>query len=258
VVAGQERRATPRAIVGMAGWVYPPWRGTFYPGGLRHSDELAHAASRVTSIELNGSFYAIPKPASWTAWNAATPDDFVFSVKAPRFVTLIRKLRDVDEPVRRFFTSGLMTLGQKLGAVLWQIPEDLDYDRDLIESFLTTLDSAGAEHGPLRHALEVRHPSFDDPAFREQAERHGVAVVLGDTEGGWPVLDWSTTDFVYARLHGDLARYPDGYDDAAIDRWADWTRAQLAAGRDAYVYFVTENKVHSPFNAEALLAALRD
>ncbi len=103
----------------------------------------------------------------------------------------------------------------------------------------------------------MRHPSFDDPAFREQAERHGVAVVLGDTDGGWPVLDWPTADFVYARLHGDLALYPDGYDDAGIARWADWTREQQAAGRDAYVYFVTENKVHSPFNAEALLAALR-
>ena len=249
--------AAPRAVVGMAGWVYPPWRGTFYPSGLRQSDELTHAASRVTSIELNGSFYAIPKPPSWVAWNAATPDDFVLSVKAPRFVTLIRKLQDVDEPVRRFFTSGLMTLGPKLGAILWQIPADLPYDRDLVESFLATLSSAGAEHGTLRHALEVRHPSFDVAAFREQAERHGVAVVLGDTEGGWPMLDWPTTDFVYARLHGDLSRYPDGYDDDGIARWADWTREQLSAGRDAYVYFVTENKVHSPFNAEALLGALR-
>jgi uncharacterized protein YecE (DUF72 family) len=247
---------TARAVVGMAGWVYPPWRGTFYPPGLRQADELAHAATRVTSIELNGSFYAVPKPASWLAWGAATPDDFVFSAKAPRFVTYIRKLRDPEEPVARFLGSGITALGSKLGAILWQFPAELAYDRDLVETFLATLAGSADEHGTLRHALEPRHPSFDDPGFREQAERFGVAVVLGDTEGGWPVLDWPTTDFAYARLHGDLARYPDGYDDAGIERWADWTRAQLAAGRDAYVYFVTENKVHSPFNAEALLRRL--
>jgi uncharacterized protein YecE (DUF72 family) len=241
----------PRAVVGMAGWVYPDWRGTFYPAGLRQADELAHAATRVTSIEINSSFYALPKPASWIAWRDAVPDDFVFAVKAPKFVTVIKKLMDVGEPVARFLDSGIRELGAKLGPVLWQTPADLSYDAATVETFLTLLDGSG-----LRHALEVRHPSFDDPRFREQATRHGVAVVLGDTAHGWPVLDWPTTGFTYARLHGDLDRYPDGYDALGIDRWATWTREQVAAGRDAYVYCVTENKLHSPRDAEALLAAL--
>lgn len=242
---------TGRAYVGMAGWVYPPWRGTFYPPGLRQADELAYAATRVTSIEINSSFYSTPKPASWIAWRDAVPDGFVFAVKAPRFVTIVRRLRDTGEPVARFLDSGVRELGTKLGPVLWQIPDDLPYDEATVETFLDVLGPTG-----LRHALEVRHPSFDDPRFRAQAERHGVAVVLGDTAGGWPVLEWPSGDFVYARLHGDADRHPDGYGPAGVAPWAEWIRGHLADARDAYVYCVTENKVHSPRDAEALLAAL--
>lgn len=241
----------PRAHVGMAGWIYPPWRGTFYPAGLRQADELAHAATRVTSIEINSSFYSTPKPASWIAWRDAVPEGFVFTVKAPKFVTVIRKLRDVAEPVARFLDSGVRDLGPKLGPILWQTPADLPYDPATVEAFLAHLTGTG-----LRHALEVRHPSFDHSRFRTQAEGAGVAVVLGDTANGWPVLDWPTADFAYARLHGDLERYPDGYDVAGIDRWATWIRSQLAEDMDAYAYCVTENKLYSPRDAEALLAAL--
>ena len=240
-----------RAYVGMAGWVYPDWRGTFYPAGLRQSDELAHAATRVTSIEINGSFYSAQKPSSWISWRDAVPDDFVFAVKAHRYTALVKRLRDPAESVARFLDSGVRELGPKLGPVLWQLPPELGYDEALLEVFLATL--AATE---LRHALEVRHPSFDDPRFRDQAERHGIAVVLGDTGNGWPVLDWPTADFAYVRLHGDLDRHPDGYGAAGIAPWAEWTRAQIASGRDAYVYCVTENKVHSPRDAEALVAAL--
>jgi uncharacterized protein YecE (DUF72 family) len=239
-----------RAVVGMAGWVYPPWRGTFYPAGLKQSDELAHAASRVTSIEINSSFYATPKPASWAAWRDAVPDDFVFSVKAHRYLTVVKRLRDPAESVHRFLASGVLDLGAKLGPILWQLPEDLPYDEEAVATFLTEL----RQH-PLRFALEVRHPSFDDPRFRAQAEAARVAVVLGDTANGWPVLDWATTDFAYARLHGDVDRYPDGYDVAGIERWTRWMRAQVADGRDASVYCLTENKLRSPRDAEALLAA---
>lgn len=235
----------------MAGWVYPPWRGAFYPPGLRQADELAYAATRVTSIEINSSFYSTPKPASWIAWRDAVPDGFVFAVKAPRFVTVVRRLRDTDEPVARFLDCGVRELGSKLGPVLWQTPDDLPYDEAKVEAFLDVLGPTG-----LRHALEVRHPSFDDPRFRAQAEQHGVAVVLGDTASGWPVLDWPTSDFVYARLHGDVERHPDGYGAAGVAAWADWTRRHLNAGRDAYVYCVTENKIHSPRDAEALIVAL--
>jgi uncharacterized protein YecE (DUF72 family) len=240
-----------RAFVGMAGWVFPEWRGSFYPSGLRQADELAHAATRVTSIEINSSFYAVPKPASWLAWRDAVPDDFVFAVKGPRFVTVIRRLRDVAEPVGRFLDSGVRELGTKLGPVLWQLPPELTYDAGLVESFLEVLDGTG-----VRHAVEARHPTFDDARFRAQAAAHGVAVVLGDTANGWPVLDWPTTGFAYARLHGDLARHPDGYGPDGVRPWADWIRERLAEGRDAFVYCVTENKRHSPRDAEALLAAL--
>jgi uncharacterized protein YecE (DUF72 family) len=241
----------PRAYVGMAGWVYPPWRGTFYPAGLRQADELAHAATRVTSIEINSSFYATPKPASWAAWRDAVPDDFVFAVKAHRYLTVVKRLRDPRESVERFLDSGVRDLGSKLGPILWQLPDDLPYDEDAVASFLTEL-----RRHPLRFALEVRHPSFDDERFRAQAADAGVAVVVGDTANGWPVLDWPTADFAYVRLHGDLDRYPEGYDAAGIDRWATWARDEVGAGRDAYVYCVTENKVHSPRDAQALLAAL--
>jgi len=240
-----------RAYVGMAGWVYPDWRGTFYPPGLRHADELAHAATRVTSIEINASFYATQKPASWRAWREATPDDFVFAVKAHRYTAVVKRLRDPAESVARFLDSGVRELGPKLGPVLWQLPPELAYDEGTVEDFLSALDDTG-----VRHALEARHPSFADERFRTQAEAHGVAVVLGDTAHGRPVLDWPTAEFAYARLHGDVDRHPDGYGAEGVVPWAEWTRTELAAGRDAYVYCVTENKRHSPHDAEALLAAL--
>lgn len=240
-----------RAYVGMAGWVFPDWRGTFYPSGLRQADELAYATTRVTSIEINSSFYAVPKASSWVAWRDAVPDDFVFAVKGPRFVTVIRRLREVAEPLDRFLGSGVRELGAKLGPILWQLPPDLGYDEALVEAFLALLDDTG-----LRHALEVRHASFADEAFRAQAAAHGVAVVRGDTTQGWPVLDWATADFAYARLHGDAERHPDGYGAEGVRPWATWTRERLAEGRDAYVYCVTENKLHSPTDAEALIAAL--
>ena len=141
------------AYVGMAGWVYPPWRGTFYPHGLRQAEELPHAATRVTSIEINSSFYATPKPASWIAWRDAVPDSFVFSVKAHRYLTVVKRLRDSTESVDRFLSSGVLELGAKLGPILWQLPADLPYDTDAVAAFLSALDPH-----PQRFALEVRHP----------------------------------------------------------------------------------------------------
>ena len=168
-----------RVVVGMAGWVYPDWRGTFYPAGLTQKRELEYASTHVTSIELNGSFYSLQKPTSWLSWRNATPDDFVFSVKAPRFITHIRKLDDVREPIANFFASGILALGAKLGSVMWQLPPSLAFDASLVEDFLaqlphTTTDAvtlahersarmAGKEYPetdaerPVRHALEVRH-----------------------------------------------------------------------------------------------------
>jgi uncharacterized protein YecE (DUF72 family) len=267
-----------RFWVGMAGWTYQPWRGVFYPPKLRQADELAYASSKVTSIELNGSFYSLQKPASWIRWRDSTPDDFVFSVKGPRYITHIKRLDDVVEPIANFFASGVLALGAKLGCMLWQTPPNLEYDADLVERFLsllprTTTDAvelakrrgdrmAGKEYlqtdadRPIRHGIEPRSPSFDNPDFAKRLEAHGVAAVLGDSDGRWPVLDWSTTDFAYARLHGHEELYSSGYDDASLEKWEAWMRDHLAHGRDVYVYFDNDLKVRAPVDAMSLLERL--
>jgi uncharacterized protein YecE (DUF72 family) len=268
-----------RAHIGISGWLYPPWRGAFYPKGLRQADELRYAAEHLTSIEINSSFYGLQRPASWVRWRDSTPEGFVFAVKGPRLITHLRRLREARLPLANFLASGMLALGEKLGPILWQLPANLAYDADQVERFLellprTTgeaLESAreredtmeGRDHlqidtdRPLRHAVEPRSYSFDVPGFRAQLERHGVATVLGDNEGRWPRLDWATADFAYARLHGDEVLYASGYDDDALDRWAGWTRAHLAAGRDAYVYFDNDAKVRAPFDAMALIERMR-
>ena len=265
--------------VGMSGWVYPPWRGVFYPKGLPQKNELAYAASHVNSIEINGSFYSLQKPSSWLSWRDATPDDFVFSVKAPRFITHIKRLDDVHEPLANFFASGLLALGPKLGCVLWQLPPSFDFEPHLLETFLrqlphTTTDALALarERGdrmsgrewletdadrPVRHAMEVRHHSFDTPEYFALLERYGVASVLADTAGKWPKLDHDTaSDFSYVRLHGDKKIYESGYDDEALDAWAKRVRGWLDAGRDAYVYFDNDTKVRAPIDAMGLIARL--
>lgn len=232
----------PDVRVGISGWTYPPWRGVFYPSGLRQADELAWAAARLSTIEVNGSFYALQKPDSYRAWAAATPDDFVFSVKGGRFITHMRKLADVRVPLANFLASGVLTLGDKLGPLLWQLPPTLGFDGDRVEKFLhllprTTGEAAtlAAEHDerlegraltvadvdrPLRHAVEVRHDGFRDPAFVRLARERGVAVVTADTAGRWPFLDEPTADFAYARLHGESELYVSGYDEQALLGWA--------------------------------------
>ncbi len=266
-------------FVGMAGWTYEPWRGEFYPKGLRQADELEYAAQQVNSIELNGSFYSLQKPASWQKWRDATPDGFVFAVKAPRFITHIRRLDDVAEPVANFFASGILALGAKLGPILWQLPPNLDFDPEKLEAFLTLLPRTTSEavevakgrgermtgkeyldtdaERPVRHAIEVRNFSFDDADFAAMLEKHGVAAVLGDNEGRWPMLDWITADFAYARLHGDKELYTSGYDEAGLDKWEEWTRDHLDHDRDVYAYFDNDQKVRAPYDAMELLGRMR-
>jgi len=265
--------------IGMAGWVYPDWRGGFYPTGLTQKNELAYASSHVTSIELNGSFYSLQKPSSWKSWRDATPDDFVFSVKAPRFITHIRRLDDVHEPLANFFASGILALGPKLGAILWQLPPSLEFEPYLLERFLEQLPHSttdalalaqqrgarmtGKEHleidadRPVRHALEVRHSTFAASDFVELLAKYRIAAVYGDSAGKWPVIDEPTTDFRYARLHADKALYPDGwYEPSEIDRWAQTTDGWLEAGQDAYVYFDNDSKVRAPIDAMSLIARM--
>ncbi|MFD4420721.1 DUF72 domain-containing protein [Agromyces sp. NPDC058484] len=271
---------TATAHIGISGWVYPPWRGEFYPRGVRQADELAFAARHVTSIEVNGSFYALQKPANWVRWRDEVRADFVFAVKGPRFVTHIKRLGDIEAPLANFFASGVLALGAQLGPVLWQLPPDLGFDEGLLDAFLARLPrthgeaaalarhrdrrmsgrtafalAAPPDHG-IRHAVEVRHPSFDTETWRSLLDGHHVASVTADTAGKYPRLDWTTADFAYARLHGDRELYTSGYDDEGLDRWEAWVRAHLAAGRDAFVYFDNDVKVRAPYDAMALIARL--
>lgn len=266
------------ARIGISGWLYRPWRGVFYPKGLRQADELAYAAERLTSIEVNGSFYSLQRPANWARWRDASPDGFLYAVKGPRFVTHIKRLGDIDAPLANFFASGVLDLGAKLGPILWQLPPTLQFDEALLDAFLGQLPRSRADaaalasrhdermegrssfpvgfDAPLRYAVEVRHPSFETDAWRRVLERHHVASVTADTAGKYPRIDWTTADFAYARLHGEEELYASGYDDASLDRWATWCRAHLDAGRDVYVYFDNDIKVRAPFDAMALIARL--
>jgi uncharacterized protein YecE (DUF72 family) len=282
--------------IGISGWRYPPWRGVFYPEDLTQKRELEYASRRFRSIELNGSFYSLQRPESYASWRDETPDDFVFAVKGPRFVTHIKRLRDVEKPLANFFASGLLRLGAKLGPLLWQFPPNLRWQPELFEAFFELLPRSTAAalalarrresrmHGraalsidddrPLRHAIEIRHDSFRDPAFIEQLRRHRIGLVVADTAGRWPLLEDVTADFVYLRLHGDEELYVSGYTRPALDRWAqrieDWAtgsepddaqrvapgRAPRTAARDVYCYFDNDVKVHAPFDANALARRL--
>ncbi len=273
------------AYVGISGWRYPPWRGDFYPKGLPQRSELAHAASRLNSIEINGSFYALQRPEHYQAWAKETPPGFMFSVKGPRFITHMKKLRDVATPLANFFASGVLALGPKLGPLLWQLPPQLPFDADRLTEFFTRLPrttAAAAEAAtrhderlanrahlttdqdrPLRHALEVRHDSYLDPAFTALARQHEVAIVVADTAGKWPFLDAVTADFCYVRLHGDKELYVSGYADEALDGWASkitgWRTGETTPdgiARDVSVYFDNDVKVRAPYDAMALAKRL--
>ncbi|WP_027590303.1 DUF72 domain-containing protein [Pseudomonas sp. RL] len=282
--------------IGISGWRYAPWRGDFYPEGLAQKNELHYASRTVGSIEINGSFYALQTPERYAGWYADTPEGFVFSVKAPRFITHVRRLRDVETPVANFFASGVLRLEDKLGPMLWQFPPSFRFDAGQFEHFLdllpqdaeaaracamkcdSTLRRKGSleftREGPLRHAVEIRHRSFVVPAFVELLSRYRVALVVADTAGKWPYQEDVTSDFLYLRLHGDEELYASGYSDEALDRWAArirlWThgdqpedahlidphRAVERQPRDAYCYFDNDIKVRAPYDARALLERL--
>jgi len=271
---------TGRVVVGMAGWVYPDWRGGFYPKGLRQAEELEYASTHVTSIELNGSFYSLQAPKSWMSWLDRTPADFVFSVKAPRYITYVKQIRDVAGPLADFFASGILALGSKLGAILWQLPEHVQFDAEVLDAFLAQLPRTTTEavelagrrtermtgkehldtdaHRPVRHALEVRHESFAAPEVLALLRHHGVAAVFGDSGGKWPVIDEDTAGFRYARLHADEAIYPGGfYTSADIDRWAETVKGWSAAGNDCFIYFDNDRKTRAPIDAMSLIERLR-
>jgi uncharacterized protein YecE (DUF72 family) len=277
--------------IGISGWQYEGWQGTFYPEKLSQKKELAFASQRFNSIELNGSFYSLQKPPSFKRWSEETPDDFVFSIKAPRFITHIRQLRECEAPVANFCAQGILRLGKKLGPVFWQLPPSFKFEADLLDSFFKLLPrthkeaaSVGANHdrwmngrtwlevehdAPLRHAIEIRNKSFANEEFIEILRKHRVGLVVADTPV-WPRLFDITADFLYCRLHGSEKIYESGYTPEAIDEWARrilaWSRGKEATdgvkaspqdaekldARDVFVYFDNDLKVRAPLDAQSL------
>jgi uncharacterized protein YecE (DUF72 family) len=285
-----------RIRIGISGWRYEPWRGVYYPKGLAQHRELWYSSRQLPTIEINGTFYSLQRPECFASWHADTPDDFVFAVKGSRFITHMKKLRDVEIPLANFFASGIFNLREKLGPFLWQFPPNFAFNREKIEAFFEILprdtESALAlarrrdarlkgrarlaidANRKLRHCMEIRHESFRDPAFVRLLRKHRVGLVVADTAGKWPLLEDVTADFVYIRLHGDEELYASGYSDAALDMWAEriraWSQgsepadarracpatARPARSRDVYVYFDNDMKVRAPFDAKSLMLKL--
>jgi uncharacterized protein YecE (DUF72 family) len=281
-----------QTLIGISGWRYAPWRGEFYPPGLPERAELEYAAKLFPTIELNGSFYSLQRPEYYERWYEQVPEQFVFAIKGSRYITHMKRLRSVETALANFFASGLLALEHKLGPFLWQLPPTLELDEPRLVEFLEQLPRSAkeaaklarrhdervkgrayfrvAQDRELRHALEVRHPSFATRELVELLRAHDVALVVADTAGRWPLLEDVTADFVYVRLHGDEKLYESGYTEAALERWAKRIRAwrdgrkppatHLAAPParpaklDVYVYFDNDIKVHAPYDAMSLAA----
>ena len=239
--------------VGVGGWNFAPWRGSFYPKGLTQARELHYASRQLTSIEINSTFYGLQKPATFRKWHDETPDGFMFSVKAPRFVTHRKRLADGASSIERFLASGILQLGMKLGPINWQLAPTKHFDAEEIAEFLALLPRK-VDGRALRHALEARHPSFDCEEFIALAREHEVAIVeAGDSE--YPRIQARTAPFSYLRLMGTKPGSPKGYAPAALARWRE--RAQtLALDGEVFLYFISGAKQRNPQAALALLAAL--
>jgi uncharacterized protein YecE (DUF72 family) len=236
--------------IGVGGWTYEPWRGEFYPECLAHSGELEFASRHLTSIEINGTYYGLQKPATFAKWHDETPDDFVFALKAPRFIMNRRALASAGEAMARFLDSGLVKLKHKLGPINWQLLPTKSFDDADIEAFFKLLPKKLAGL-PLRHALEVRHESFRSDEFIQLARQYGVAIVTaGDSP--YPEIVEATASFAYARIMGTKESRKAGYSNAALHRWA--ARAiEWAKTREVYLYVIGGDKVRNPAAAVALI-----
>lgn len=278
--------------IGISGWTYAGWRGVFYPPDVTQKRELAYASRQLNSIEINGTFYSLQRPSSFQSWYEMTPPRFQFAIKGSRFITHMKKLKEVDTALANFFASGVLQLREKLGPILWQFPPQLGYNEEKFANFLELLPKSTDEASrlarkhddrvkgrasvktdvdrPLRHAFEVRHDSFLDESFVALLRRHSAALVFADTAGLWPYAEDLTADFIYIRLHGASELYTSGYNDTELDhwgariqKWASGSQPQDAAlitsdpllkpaQRDVFVYFDNDRKVHAPFDAMRL------
>ncbi|MGN8027075.1 DUF72 domain-containing protein [Microbacterium sp. 22242] len=277
--------AQGRARVGVSGWRYARWRGDFYPAGLAQARELEYIGQRFSSVELNGSFYALQRPASYQRWRDSVPDGFVFAVKGSRYVTHMLRLRGVETALANFFASGLLALGDRLGPILWQLPERQRFDPAVLDAFLAALPrttgsalALARRHDerldgrswlhidadvPIRYALEPRSAGFGDPAATELLRRHDVSLVIADTAGRWPRFEELTSDHVYVRLHGSEELYHSGYREDELTEWArrvrEWTSGSGdGRPRDVYAYFDNDARGHAPHDALALAALVGD
>jgi uncharacterized protein YecE (DUF72 family) len=254
--------------IGVGGWTFEPWRGSFYPEGLAQKRELEFASRKLTTIEINGTYYGSQKPASFAKWHDETPDDFVFAVKGPRFATNRRVLAEAGESIERFFASGVMRLGAKLGPINWQFMATKKFDADDFALFLKLLPKS-VEGQTIRHAVEVRHDSFRTADFVALVREHGVAVIIAG-DSAFPQIADVTAPFVYARIMGTTEAEPLGYADEALDRWASgvrrWASGGLAeglqtvgpkqpdaTGREVFLYVISGFKERNPAAAMALI-----
>jgi uncharacterized protein YecE (DUF72 family) len=292
----QTMRRMKELRIGVSGWSYDGWRGRFYPPGLPHRRELEYISRELDSLEINGSFYSLQRPSSYARWYEETPPDFIFAVKGSRFITHMKKLNDPEQPLANFFASGVLRLGEKLGPILWQLPPNLGYREDRVVRFLELLPRTGEAAArlarrhderlegrswtraltdrPIRHAFEVRHPSYLDPGFARLLREHHAALVFADTAGNFPYAEEITAGFIYIRLHGATTLYGSGYTDSELEWWAArirrWHKGDEpddarrltelkppgAKGRDTFVYFDNDYAAHAPHDALRLSSML--
>jgi uncharacterized protein YecE (DUF72 family) len=262
------QNAKPRIRIGIGGWTYEPWRGTFYPDGLTQKRELEFASRKLSSIEINGTFYRLQNAASFAKWRDETPDDFVFALKGSRYITNRSVLAEAGEPIKRFFASGLTELGPKLGPINWQFATSKKFDPEDFEAFLNHLPKK-ADGIAMRHAVEVRHESFRSPAFIALARKYGVAIIIA-ADSEYPQIADVTAPFVYIRIMGTTEKEKLGYSTKALDLWAkraeEWAEGGApedlktvgehqpeTAGRDVYLYVISGFKEHNPAAAMALI-----
>jgi uncharacterized protein YecE (DUF72 family) len=242
----------PQIRVGIGGWVYPPWRGVFYPAGLPQARELGYASRQLTTIEINGTFYGAQKPASFRRWYDETPEDFVFSLKGPRFATHRPDLAGAGPTFDRFFSSGVLELRDKLGPILWQFPPNPPVDEGAFAAFVELLPER-IDGRALRYAVELRHAKAPTDGFVELLRRRGVALVADDSRPDFEI----TANFIYAHLRRCTLEEPTGYPPEALDAWAQRLRERSSRAEcDCFVYFISGAKIRAPAAAQALLQRL--
>jgi uncharacterized protein YecE (DUF72 family) len=265
--------AVGRVLIGTSGWLYPSWRGDFYPAGLPHARELAYLATRLATVEVNGTFYSLTRPTACAAWRKQVPEGFVFAIKGSRYITHMLKLRRFEPALANFFASGILRLGSTLGPILWQLPPQLPFDSARAHDFFLALprDIAGAQrwarrhdarttgraaltaadgsHAALRHAVEVRHPSWLTEEAFAVMRAFDVALVAADTAGRHPFSTQRTASFAYVRLHGSTVLYASRYGTSELAAWATRIAGWARGGADVFVYFDNDARGHAPHDA---------